>query len=96
MTFEKAVKYLRLQKFKLERPTTEGATPPFMADWSEEKISAYYEKQADTVKALEFAIEFMRNARNFKKAADDFSSLFDEIGAESPLKKVTNKLVTHT
>ena len=96
MTFEKAIKQLRLQKFKLERPTTEGVTPPFMADWDENRISAYYEKQAETVQALEFAIEFMKNAKDFKKKIEDFSALFDEIGAESEPKRANKKLVTHT
>ena len=93
MTFEKAIKQLRLQKFKLER---QGVTPPFMADWTENQISSYYEKQKDTCEAIDFAIKVLKGARNFRLATDQFVSIFDEMDAETDPKKDGGGIVAHT
>lgn len=95
MTFEKAIKQLRLQKFKLERPA-QGDTPPFMADWDEKRISDYYNKQKDTCDALDFAIRVLKGALNFKKATNEFNVIFAEMNAESDPPKTGSGLVTHT
>ncbi len=96
MTFEQAIKQLRLQKFKLERPKSKEGTPPFMADWDENRISDYYNKQKDICAALDFAIRVLKGAKDFRKATNKFNVIFADMDAESDPSTEDSGIVAHT
>lgn len=76
---EDVVEILRKIKFKATRPTERRYLPPFMQDWSEEKISSYYNRQKEDAAALEIAINYLRKISIIEKTSRDLVALFDKL-----------------
>ena len=77
MTIEEAIHILTVQKFKLTRPDDIKNLPPFMNNWSDEKINEYYAKNKNVAIAINFGINALKSVEAIKKAENAISSYLE-------------------
>jgi CRISPR/Cas system-associated endonuclease Cas3-HD len=83
ITFEKAIDIIRREKWKTQRPEKNIQLPMFMHDWTEDKISAHFNKLKELGEVFDFTLDVLINVQKLKKSTYELAEIFNKIDSDT-------------